>query len=204
MDAPAFGYCKIILLSRNHNEQIEDMNDKQLERVFKEYLAVFRNLDKKSGISYVVQFEISGAGGRTAYLLQTGQDVNLVDGTHPNADVTITASTADWLSLLNGKGVLGRFEFDKRASSDPAGVNHRLQVEGAGVNRQDCAQPSEVGWFSLPTRGFPQLGRPIAVGATDSIRRWKPRKALRSPTGRTRTPASASSDSSGNTSIFPE
>jgi UDPglucose--hexose-1-phosphate uridylyltransferase len=39
MDAPAFGYCKIILLSPDHDEQIEDMS---------------------SGISYVVQFENRG------------------------------------------------------------------------------------------------------------------------------------------------
>jgi UDPglucose--hexose-1-phosphate uridylyltransferase len=60
MDAPAYGYCKIILLSPDHSEQIEKMNDEQLERVFKEYLEVFRDLDKKSGISYVVQFENRG------------------------------------------------------------------------------------------------------------------------------------------------
>jgi UDPglucose--hexose-1-phosphate uridylyltransferase len=60
MDAPAYGYCKIILISPDHSEQIEKMNDEQLERVFKEYLEVFRDLDKKSGISYVVQFENRG------------------------------------------------------------------------------------------------------------------------------------------------
>ncbi|MFX0106679.1 MAG: galactose-1-phosphate uridylyltransferase [Candidatus Hodarchaeota archaeon] len=60
MDAPAFGYCKVILLSRDHDEQIENMKDKQLERVFKEWLEVFKDLDSKKGISYVVQFENRG------------------------------------------------------------------------------------------------------------------------------------------------
>ncbi|MFX1260883.1 MAG: galactose-1-phosphate uridylyltransferase [Promethearchaeota archaeon] len=60
MDAPAYGYCKIILLSRNHNEQIEEMNDEQLELVFKEYLDAFKELSNKKGIEYVVQFENRG------------------------------------------------------------------------------------------------------------------------------------------------
>ena len=51
----------------------------------------------------VVQFDISGENGRTAYLVQTGKDVNLVDGTYPNPDVTIAAAASDWLSLLNGE-----------------------------------------------------------------------------------------------------
>jgi putative sterol carrier protein len=52
---------------------------------------------------YVVQFDISGENGRTAYLVQTGEDVSLVDGAHPNADATIAAAASDWLSLLNGE-----------------------------------------------------------------------------------------------------
>ncbi|MFW9912853.1 MAG: galactose-1-phosphate uridylyltransferase [Candidatus Thorarchaeota archaeon] len=60
MDAPAYGYCKIILLSRDHNEQIEEMKDEQLELVFREYLDVFKELSNKKGIEYVVQFENRG------------------------------------------------------------------------------------------------------------------------------------------------
>ncbi|MFW9845292.1 MAG: galactose-1-phosphate uridylyltransferase [Candidatus Thorarchaeota archaeon] len=60
MDAPAFGYCQIILLSRDHEEQIEGMSDEQVERVFKEYLRVFRDLEGKDGVAYVVQFENRG------------------------------------------------------------------------------------------------------------------------------------------------
>ncbi len=60
MDAPGFGYCKVILLSKDHDEQMEKMKDSQLEEVFKEYLRVFRELDDKAGISYVVQFENRG------------------------------------------------------------------------------------------------------------------------------------------------
>ncbi len=51
----------------------------------------------------VVQFDISGENGRTAYLVQSAQDVQLVDGTHPNADVSIAAADSNWLALLNGK-----------------------------------------------------------------------------------------------------
>ncbi|MFW9803914.1 MAG: galactose-1-phosphate uridylyltransferase, partial [Candidatus Thorarchaeota archaeon] len=60
MDAPAYGYCRIILLSRNHREQIEEMDDEQLELVFREYLEVFKELSNEKGIEYVVQFENRG------------------------------------------------------------------------------------------------------------------------------------------------
>ncbi len=51
----------------------------------------------------VVQFDISGENGRTAYLLRQDGDIHLVDGTHATADVTIAAAATDWLSLLNGE-----------------------------------------------------------------------------------------------------
>ena len=51
----------------------------------------------------IVQFDISGKNGRTAYIEQSGQDVNLMDGIHPNPDVTIAATDSDWLTLLNGQ-----------------------------------------------------------------------------------------------------
>ncbi|MFX0054241.1 MAG: galactose-1-phosphate uridylyltransferase [Promethearchaeota archaeon] len=60
MDAPAYGYCRIILLSRNHDEQIEVMDDAKLELVFREYLEAFKELSNKKGIEYVVQFENRG------------------------------------------------------------------------------------------------------------------------------------------------
>jgi len=61
MDAPGYGFCKIILLSKDHQEQVESMGDTQLERVFMEYLEVFKELDSAAGISYVVEFENRGA-----------------------------------------------------------------------------------------------------------------------------------------------
>ncbi|MHA2378945.1 MAG: galactose-1-phosphate uridylyltransferase [Candidatus Thorarchaeota archaeon] len=60
MDAPGYGLCKVILLSRDHQEQVERMDDEQLGRVFKEYLEVFKEIDSRAGISYVVQFENRG------------------------------------------------------------------------------------------------------------------------------------------------
>jgi len=60
MEAPAFGFCKVIILSPKHDEQIESMKDDQLERVFQEYLTVFKELDKEKGIEYVFEFENRG------------------------------------------------------------------------------------------------------------------------------------------------
>ncbi|MFO7836867.1 MAG: galactose-1-phosphate uridylyltransferase [Candidatus Thorarchaeota archaeon] len=60
MDAPAYGVCKVIILSRNHDEQIENMDDNQLLLVFREYMKVFGNLDEMNGISYIMQFENRG------------------------------------------------------------------------------------------------------------------------------------------------
>ena len=51
----------------------------------------------------VVQFDITGENGRTAYLMRSDEDVDLVDGTYPSPNATITAAAADWLSLLNGE-----------------------------------------------------------------------------------------------------
>jgi putative sterol carrier protein len=51
----------------------------------------------------VVQFDISGENGRTAYLLREDGDIQLVAGTHASPNVTIAATAADWLSLLNGE-----------------------------------------------------------------------------------------------------
>jgi len=60
MEAPAHGHCKVIVLSPNHDEQIELMDDAQLERVFQEYLRVFKELDAERGIEYVMEFENRG------------------------------------------------------------------------------------------------------------------------------------------------
>lgn len=60
MEAPAHGYCKVIILSPNHEEQLEQMDEEQVESVFKEYLSVFRELDTARGIEYVFEFENRG------------------------------------------------------------------------------------------------------------------------------------------------
>lgn len=60
MEAPAYGFCKVIVLSPKHDEQIEVMDDKQIERVFEEYLTVFKELDSKRGIEYIYEFENRG------------------------------------------------------------------------------------------------------------------------------------------------
>ena len=51
----------------------------------------------------VVQFDITSEGGRTAYLVQRGKEIEVVEGTSPRADATITAAASDWLALLSGQ-----------------------------------------------------------------------------------------------------
>lgn len=58
--APAYGLCKIILLSRDHKQQIETMDNTQLALVFSEYLRVFSELSSQPGIKYVMEFENRG------------------------------------------------------------------------------------------------------------------------------------------------
>ena len=58
--APAHGYCKVIIESRNHTEQIEDMSPDQLKNVYLEFLRIFVELDSKKGVEYVFQFENRG------------------------------------------------------------------------------------------------------------------------------------------------
>ena len=60
MEAPAHGYCKVIVLTPHHNEQFEVMKRNQVLEVMTEYRNVFRELDQKQGISYVMQFENRG------------------------------------------------------------------------------------------------------------------------------------------------
>jgi UDPglucose--hexose-1-phosphate uridylyltransferase len=60
IEAPAYGACKVIITSRKHDEQIEDMTAEQVHRVLQEYLRVFNELDELEGIQYVAQFENRG------------------------------------------------------------------------------------------------------------------------------------------------
>ncbi len=60
MEAPAYGVSQVIVTSRHHNQQVENMNEEQLTRVFNEYRRVFSELDKKEGIKYVMEFENRG------------------------------------------------------------------------------------------------------------------------------------------------
>jgi UDPglucose--hexose-1-phosphate uridylyltransferase len=60
MEAPAHGFCKIIVLTPNHNEQLEDMQEDQILQVMKEYRTVFRELERNTGIAYVMEFENRG------------------------------------------------------------------------------------------------------------------------------------------------
>ncbi len=58
--APAHGYCKVILESRKHDQQIENMDRTQLRKVYTEFLRVYNELEQKAGIQYVLQFENRG------------------------------------------------------------------------------------------------------------------------------------------------
>lgn len=60
IETAAHGYCKVIVTSRNHNEQLEDMSKKQVTRVLQEFARVFQELDEKENIKYVAQFENRG------------------------------------------------------------------------------------------------------------------------------------------------
>ncbi|MHA1637937.1 MAG: galactose-1-phosphate uridylyltransferase [Candidatus Thorarchaeota archaeon] len=57
---PGYGFCKLIVQSSNHNEQIEDMDESHLTKVLTEYISVFKELSSKKGIEYVMIFENRG------------------------------------------------------------------------------------------------------------------------------------------------
>ena len=40
MEAPAYGFCKTIIMSRKHDKHIENLDDEQLNVVFREYSEV--------------------------------------------------------------------------------------------------------------------------------------------------------------------
>ncbi|MBD3407785.1 MAG: galactose-1-phosphate uridylyltransferase [Candidatus Lokiarchaeota archaeon] len=60
MEAPAYGVCKVIVTSPEHDTQIEDMSDEQVGLIMNEYTRVFKELDALKGIEYVFQFENRG------------------------------------------------------------------------------------------------------------------------------------------------
>ncbi len=56
-----------------------------------------------AGLTAVMQFDILGAQAQAAYLtLAAGQPPRLMEGYAERPDVTITASSSDWLALING------------------------------------------------------------------------------------------------------
>ncbi|TFG13565.1 galactose-1-phosphate uridylyltransferase [Candidatus Thorarchaeota archaeon] len=58
--APAHGFCKVIIQSRDHNEQFENMKDSQLNKVMGEYLRVTEELQEQRGVEYIMLFENRG------------------------------------------------------------------------------------------------------------------------------------------------
>ncbi len=60
LGAPAHGYCRVIIHSRDHDEQFESMKDSQVTKVMREYLRVTEQLQKHEGVEYVMLFENRG------------------------------------------------------------------------------------------------------------------------------------------------
>ncbi|UCE10070.1 MAG: galactose-1-phosphate uridylyltransferase [Candidatus Thorarchaeota archaeon] len=60
LEAPAYGECKVIVYSPNHEAQIENLDDDEVGRILGEYIRVFNSLDSKQGVEYVYQFENRG------------------------------------------------------------------------------------------------------------------------------------------------
>jgi putative sterol carrier protein len=67
----------------------------------------------------VVQFNIGGPGGRTAYLTIAAGAAHLTDGRHPSPSAAVTADAADWLALING-----------RAKAEELFLAGKLQISG--------------------------------------------------------------------------
>ncbi|MEM4735940.1 MAG: galactose-1-phosphate uridylyltransferase [Candidatus Thorarchaeota archaeon] len=60
MEAPPYGECRVVVHSRHHDRQFENMSIDEIERVMREYRRVFAELDTKEHIHYVLQFENRG------------------------------------------------------------------------------------------------------------------------------------------------
>ncbi len=59
-------------------------------------------MEEVAGVKAAIQFDITGANGFKKYLLIDGDHLDLLDGNHAQPAVSITAESADWLSLING------------------------------------------------------------------------------------------------------
>lgn len=60
MEAPGYGSCKVIILTPDHNAQVEKLSDEHLESVFQEFVRLYKEMGSKEGIEYVLVFENRG------------------------------------------------------------------------------------------------------------------------------------------------
>ena len=58
---------------------------------------------KATGVKAVIQFDITGEGGGRWYAAIDDGTLEVVEGTHPASQLTLTASAADYIDISTGK-----------------------------------------------------------------------------------------------------
>jgi putative sterol carrier protein len=61
------------------------------------------NADAAKGMNSVIQFNLSGEGGGNYYVEIKEGTAKVEEGTHPNANMTMTLSASDYVDLIMGK-----------------------------------------------------------------------------------------------------
>jgi hypothetical protein len=72
----------------------------------------------------------------------------------------------DPLSLLYRKRMIRRLQFHAWPTTHLPGMDVRFEIQSARVSRQGCAEPTEVGRFSLPPWFLPEFAGPFDLGVT--------------------------------------
>lgn len=58
--------------------------------------------DRAEGIDVVFQLDLSGPGGREAYIAVAGATLVVGEGRHPAADLTLRTDAETWVRIANG------------------------------------------------------------------------------------------------------
>lgn len=78
--------------------------------------------DRATGMSAVIQFDITGEGGGRWYAAIVDGGLTVAEGTHPDSQLTLSASAQDYIDISTGKldGQLAFMTGKLRAEGDLA------------------------------------------------------------------------------------